>query len=267
MGRTSFRDGGPGADHPVTIVMYHSVSEPTDTYSISPSSFRRQLEAIATRFRVIPLSTLPEDLTSERSRERRVVLTFDDGYVDFVDAAFPVLEALGLPSTLFVPTGCLGGHNAWDSGADDIPRRSILDRRALRRLHDTGLVEIGSHTVDHVRMSRIPPEQMLAQALESRHVLEDLLGGPVTSFSYPYGQLDDFSDASTRALAEAGYSVGVTTHWGTRNASADLLTLRRIWFRETDSDAVVKRKVEGWYDWMAIKERAGSALRRARRTR
>ena len=140
MERMQSQDRGPGAGQPITIVMYHAVSDVPGPYTVSPSAFRRQVEAIASSFRVIGLRSVPRELEARWSSERRVVLTFDDAFVDFAESAFPILEELGLRSTVFVPTGHVGGHNAWDEGLSGWRRRPVLDAAGLRGLHATGLV-------------------------------------------------------------------------------------------------------------------------------
>jgi hypothetical protein len=102
---------------------------------------------------------------------------------------------------------------------------------------------------------------MQRQALNSRRTLEDAIGRSVTSFSYPFGQRDDFSPATEAVLQESGYAVAVTTCWGTRNGTRDALHLRRIWLRETDDDRTVRAKIDGRYDWIAAKERVAFSVR------
>jgi len=246
---------------PITIVMYHSVAAEVDRYTVSPGTFARQLRAIAERYEVIRLGDLDAVLAAPNGG-RRVALTFDDALLDFHRHAFPVLEQLRLPSTVFVPTGHVGGHNAWDADVGGT-RKDVMDVRHLRELAATGLVEFGSHTVDHVRMAAVPPDEMRRQARDSKAQLEEWLGAPVTMFAYPYGQLADFSHATTEVVADAGYRLAVTTHWGTRNAAHEALRLRRVYFNDADGARAVRRKVAGWYDWMGLKERLGYALRRA----
>ena len=81
-------------------------------------------------------------------------------------------------------------------------------------------------------------------------------------FAYPYGQLGDFSLVSERVLMDAGYRVAVTTHWGTRNTWRNRMRLRRISFQETDTIDRVRAKIDGWYEWIAVKERLGHLRRR-----
>lgn len=84
---------------------------------------------------------------------------------------------------------------------------------------------------------------------------------PIKSFSYPYGQRDDCNAATGHILAQAGYEIAVTTHWGTWQPPQDLLKLRRMWFHETDEDHVILKEVDGHAEWVAAKEDLGYACR------
>lgn len=255
-----FRSGKP-----ITIVMYHSISNVRDNYTISPDAFYRQIQFIRNNFSVLRLHEVENLIKNEHQPSRQVSITFDDGYKDFLEWAYPVLETLGVPATVFVPTGFIGGSNKWDFPYSKVQKRRLMSRSDLQEVHKGGLVDFGSHSVDHLHMSRLQEDEMIRQAAESKRTLEDLLATCVTMFAYPYGQLDDFSDLTGRILAETGYKIAVTTHWGTRNSTRDLLRLRRIHFRETDSDATVKAKIEGFFDWIALKEQGGVWIRDLRR--
>lgn len=248
----------------LTIVMYHSVCEQPDDYVISPEAFARQIDFLAHNYRIIRLSNIHAELADERNHDRCVVVTFDDAFSDFLEFAYPVLERASVPCSVFVPTAYIGGTNRWDTDRGAVPIRQVMSADDILRVHNEGLVEFGSHTVDHVSMAHAPYDEMLRQAVDSKRELEALLGVPTSTFAYPYGQLDNYSETTTRVLAEAGYAAAVTTHWGTLNSPGAPLTLRRIHFRESDSAAVLRAKVEGDYDWIAAKERVGFALRRMR---
>jgi peptidoglycan/xylan/chitin deacetylase (PgdA/CDA1 family) len=243
----------------VTIIMYHSVSAAVDPYTLSPSTFRRQIECIADAYRIVRLSDVRDGSTTPG--KSTVVITFDDAFGDFCEAALPVLEEFSVPCTLFVPTGCIGGWNAWDDGLPGIARKRIMTVRDLRAVCATGLIDLGSHTVDHPRMSRLSRREMHTQALMSKRFLEDTFGVPIDMFSYPYGQRDDFSPLTSQVLAEVGYDVAVTTCWGTRNSAGNLLTLPRVSFAEQDTVPVIRRKIDGYYNWIGIKETLGYAWR------
>jgi len=243
----------------MTILMYHSVSAATDAYTISPSAFRRQLQVIAGSYRIVRLRDIREHMSKPGGRE--VVLTFDDAFGDFHHEAMPILSELSIPCTLFVPTGYIGGWNDWDRPLSGVARKRIMTARDIRDVCATGLVDLGSHTVDHPRMSRLALPQMRDQAMRSKQHLEDSFGVRIDMFSYPYGQRDDFSRLTSTVLAEAGYGVAVTTCWGTRNVPGNLLTLRRISLAEHDPLSSVRRKIDGYYDWIGAKESLAYAWR------
>lgn len=251
---------------PITIVTYHSIGVPLDPYTVSPDAFARQMHFINENYSLLPLGDLFSHVERNGSLHRAVVVTFDDAFLDFFEVAYPILTDHNIPATVFVPTGYIGGYNGWDAGGDTYRRKPLMTEGQLSTLHEGGLISLGSHTVDHVRMAQLPPADMQRQTLDSKSAIEEITGAPVTTFAYPYGQLDDFSSETARVLAEAGYLTAVTSHWGTRNSPEDRLWLRRIALADDDSEAVLRLKLEGWYDWIAAKERVAFGIRQLRST-
>jgi peptidoglycan/xylan/chitin deacetylase (PgdA/CDA1 family) len=243
----------------ITILMYHAVSDRGDAYSVAPDSFRHHVRLLRDSYSIISLQQIHPYLPG--GHDRKVVLSFDDAFVDFWEHAYPTLSEFRVPATVFVPTAFMGGSNTWDRHTPDVTSRSIMSVDQVRMLARDPLIEIGSHTIDHVSMRQVSRSEMQHQALNSRRALEDATGRSVTSFSYPFGQRDDFSSVSEAVLQEAGYTAAVTTCWGTRNATRDALHLRRIWLRESDDDQTVRAKINGRYDWIAAKERLAFSVR------
>jgi peptidoglycan/xylan/chitin deacetylase (PgdA/CDA1 family) len=198
---------------------------------------------------------------SPASGRDTIVLTFDDAFTDFADVAYPILAEHSLPVTVFVPTGLLGQTNEWDRADSSISIKRIMTAAQIRGLSSEQSIDWGSHTVDHVSMRQLSVSDMRHQAHASRLDLEDIVGRAVSLFSYPYGQRGNVSLRAEAILAHSGYRIAVTTFWGTRNSHRRLLRLRRIWLDEHDSLATVRHKIDGRYDWMALKEAAGFGLR------
>ena len=244
------------------ILRYHSISGLDDRLAIDLRDFRRHMEFISGEYGIIRLSALQEVLLDGHHTDRKVVVTFDDAYTDF-EEALPVLERLRIPVTLFVPTGSIGGLNDWDKNDARYPRRRIMTNAQLQALVKTGLVDLGSHSVDHVRMSTLSEKEMRRQAAESKAALERIAGSEVTAFSYPHGQLGDFSGSTTACLEQTGYRIAVTAHWGTRNSANDLMCLRRIRLEAADPARALRAKIDGRRDWRTVKEqlRFGIACR------
>ncbi len=110
----------------------------------------------------------------------------------------PVLRQYGFTATVFVLPGRLGGHNAWDP---DRPRKELLTAEEIRGMADVGM-EIGSHGLMHVSLPKADDVVLSAETVQSRAILQDLLGRQVRGFCYPYGDIDARVVAAVQA---AGY--------------------------------------------------------------
>ncbi len=239
------------------IVMYHGIGGGD---GIPPEAFEAQLALLRARRRVVPLAELV-DRIEDPSAVDLAAITFDDGYVDFAELAAPILAAAGLHATLFVPAGRVGRSNDWDTGQRE--PRPILDAEGLRRL-DPDRVEIGGHGFSHRRIVGLDRDALEQETIGCRRELEDLLDRPVRLFAYPFGQRGDFDAAAERTVAAAGYVLACSTCFGRSSRERERYRMRRVGIEPGDDLGVVAAKLDGAYDWVASKERAGHALRLAR---
>ncbi|MFI6404469.1 polysaccharide deacetylase family protein [Streptomyces sp. NPDC050548] len=184
------------------VAMYHSVGDCSDDpyrVTVTPDRLDRQLRWLSRRgLRGVSMA----ELLAARARGEGhglVGLTFDDGYADFVDNALPALARWDCGATLFVLPGRLGGDNAWDPLG---PRKPLLTADGIRRAAAEG-VEIGSHGLTHVDLTKADDATLKAEVAESRSVLAELTGTTVDGFCYPYGTIDARAVA---AVQEAGYT-------------------------------------------------------------
>ncbi len=210
------------------ILMYHRIDEPQggllDRYILAPERFEEQLRLLrAEGFESCTFDQVGEFVRARRPPPgRRVVLTFDDAFTDFLTHASPLLAAYDLDATLFVPTGHVGGTNAWDAAYGNAT--DLLTWRQLRSLARRG-TEIGSHSVTHPFLTTISLEDVTREAAVSRTRLIDELGVDPAVFSYPYGD----SDAAVRSvIGGCGYAYAVTTEGRPANATDDRLALPRL---------------------------------------
>jgi peptidoglycan/xylan/chitin deacetylase (PgdA/CDA1 family) len=243
-----------------TIVVYHSINEPPDRYTISPSSFARQVRFLRDHFTIIRLRDIPLALAQLNDQRLKIAITFDDALADFQQNAYEVLRELQVPATVFVPTGLIGRTNEWDA---HIGRRTlpIMTSDQIQALAAEGLIDFGSHSVTHPDFGKLSEQEIRWQAEESKRALERLLGVRVTMFAYPYGGYRVFSRRTARLLHDAGYDLAVTTVWGTRQSRQNLLTLRRVDFNDSDTNKEIGSKVNGDYDWRGVREGVGHVLR------
>lgn len=186
--------------------------------------FKRQM-AYLHRFgyKVITLKDALEGLFGDGSLpEHAVVLTFDDGYQNFRDYAFPCLERYGFPATVFLVSSLMGRDAKWMANEGRYAPRMMDTATILELLKEN--ITVGSHTRTHPYLSRIGPSQKSEEIFRSKADLEELLGEEISYFCYPNG---DFDDASVSMVREAGYRAALTCVRGSATASDNPLVLPR----------------------------------------
>jgi peptidoglycan/xylan/chitin deacetylase (PgdA/CDA1 family) len=191
------------------VLCYHAVSPTWPTaLSLTPERLSEQVHHLAGRgWR----GTTFTDLVTGRPAPRSVAVTFDDGYRSVLELARPILDEVGWPGTLYVPTDFIGreapmawpGIDEWLGGPHE---RELLplgwdDLRALRAAG----WEIGSHTRSHPHLTRTGDGELAGELAESRATCERELGDRCRSIAYPYGDVDE---RVARAAREAGYEAG-----------------------------------------------------------
>jgi peptidoglycan/xylan/chitin deacetylase (PgdA/CDA1 family) len=239
------------------IVMYHSFT-PGGWAAIAPDTLRWHLELIRDGYEVVSLARLVAALANREPTDHMAALTVDDGYEDFVTVAYPMLSELRLPATLFVPTGFIGGHSDWY----DRSRKPLRVASAeLLRDVDRSLVTLGSHSHHHRLLVGAHAETLEAEMRRSKSDLEALVKAPVTLFAYPSGGRASYNAATIRALRAAGFAAAVTTCWETYSSRAELMSLPRISFDETDGPEDVRAKLAGDFDWVNGRELAAHVMR------
>ncbi|MGL6152349.1 MAG: polysaccharide deacetylase family protein [Aeromonas sobria] len=176
--------------------------------------------------------------------KKYLMITADDGYQDNLTRMLPLLEKYGYKAVVYVVTG--EGYNRWDVEHPTNPdtKVSLMSGEQVKALAASGHVEIGGHTLTHPRLSQLIPEQQAHEIQENKRQLEALLGHPLLSFAYPYGDMND--SAKEQAIA-AGYRFAVATNSGPKAMHQDPFQIRRIAiFPRTDVFGLW-RKIRGNY--------------------
>jgi peptidoglycan/xylan/chitin deacetylase (PgdA/CDA1 family) len=204
----------------VPILEYHYVRvnpDPRDrlgfNLSVTPPDFQAQMDWLKqSGYHPVDLNDLRAYFQKQAPLPSRpVVLTFDDGYIDFFTTAFPVLLDHGFKAVSYVVPGFLNG-----------PRYMTTDQvRAI----DTGGVEVGAHTMHHVDLSKASAPQLALEIQGSRSVLEQITGHSVLDFCYPSGK---YNAAVLAATEHAGFQSATTEVPGTAHGWADRLTWTRV---------------------------------------
>jgi len=198
--------GGDRSSEFDVVLLYHSVGSDVP-WAVPTKTFRCQLELVKSRFEVVTLGEMRRRPVSSSSsqRKRRLSITFDDGALDNYTQALPALEEAGLKATFFIVSGCLGG-----TYKASYYETSTMDQAEVKEISARGH-EIGSHSVSHPHLTQIPRRDVLAELSGSKKHLEDLVGEPVTSFCYPFG---DCNPEVLHCVEEAGFSCATGIHEG-----------------------------------------------------
>jgi peptidoglycan/xylan/chitin deacetylase (PgdA/CDA1 family) len=209
---------------PALILMYHDLAaDPAAIvpehrpYVLEPAVFRGQMAAVVAAD--LPVLSVSQWCAPMRP-PRAVVLTFDDGHVSNYTLALPILVEHHCTATFFITAGVIG-------------QGEMMHWQHIRALHAAGM-EIGSHTLTHRPPSTLSDDELRYELHESRCVLEDGLGAPVTSLSSPTG----FFNPRMRAIArEVGYQALCFGHIGLVPDQGDPFSLKRVAVKYTTPHA------------------------------
>jgi peptidoglycan/xylan/chitin deacetylase (PgdA/CDA1 family) len=207
--------------------MYHKVTAVRpNRIAVTPDSFVAQQEFLARNYRVVSLEAVRRWFRGEEELPARAtLLTFDDGYLDNLEIAHPVLERLGHPAAIFVPTDFIGSATPLPHDAGLPVRNATVNWEQLGALR--GVFEIGSHACSHRPLTRVPFADARREIVASKRMLEERLGQPVYAFSYPKGSIGDFNPRLEEAVRAAGYELAFTTIPAINRADARALGIAR----------------------------------------
>lgn len=252
-GLTLVGENGAPTENCSHVLTYHSVGDRDHEMNVTPDAFRAQMEWLAENAHVCSLAEATEGCGG-------VAITFDDGYLDNLTNAAPVLSELGLPATVYVVPGRVGqwlDHDEQDRSA------VLMTWDEVRELESSGWT-IGGHTLTHQRLSTLNMLDRRTEIVKCTEVLEDELGHEMESFAYPYGSALDYNEYSKELVRQCGYKFAVSNRFGAIQPGADRWALRRIWIDRTDTLESFRAKAIGALDKLAWLDSAvGIRARRA----
>jgi len=207
----------------VPILIYHK----------PPTDFEQQLQVLRQRnYTTITFAQLTAAFNGASLPPKPVIITFDDGFADQM-SAFALLEEYKMKATFFIIDGgagsnwCIGANRRYNDpsqppgGCGD----AYLSWDQVRQLDASGLITIGSHTIDHPDLASETAEQQSAEIIGGKTELEQEIGHKVYDFAYPYG---DYNSTTISIVQQAGFTDAVTTAPGTLQSAANRYTMPRI---------------------------------------
>jgi len=217
---------GPKAAR-IPILVYHYIRvnpDPRDglgfSLSVTPANFAAQMDWLAQNgYHSVTTADLVAYMNGDRGLPAKpIVLTFDDGYADFYTNAIPILRVHDFTAVSYVVSGFIG-------------RPGYMTATQVVSAQGAGF-EIGSHTVDHVNLTRQSNDGLRYQLSASKEALERLLKRPVTSFCYPYGK---YGAREANAVAAAGYQDATSTLGGSYRTLANRFVWTRLYVKGGES--------------------------------
>lgn len=214
---------------PIPILMYHQIDAPPPRgtpmrgMTVSPASFAAQMGLLRMLgYRGLSMPELLPYLRGEKSG-KVVGITFDDGYVNNLEHALPVLKKHGFSATCYAVSGRLGGRNDWDASMG-VPQKPLMNADQFRQWIAAGM-DVGAHTRNHVDLTALSDEAAGEEIAGCRMELETALGAPVRHFCYPYGR---YTARHAELVRKAGYETATTVQRGRARAEDDLYELPRV---------------------------------------
>lgn len=193
--------------------------------SITPDGLRRLIRTLRSLGReVVSLRDVLDAPESLDKRRHQVILTFDDGYVNNLEQAGPVLAEERCPATVFALAGCFGGTNTWDQGnLPEAERDRLMTMDQMQTLADSGYVTFGSHGLYHRDLTTLPGDELDEEIQRSYQILSDGLGNAfLPVFAYPWGRYDA---TTLLSLAQSPYRYAFTVEraaWSVSHAPFEI---------------------------------------------
>ena len=195
------------------IFAYHRIGIPRDgryeSLTVTPRRFYGQLGALRRlRYEFAALDTVRAWLDKSGNRLRRpVALSFDDGYQDLFEHAFPFLKKQRIPATVFLVAR--RDTNRWVR-REGVRPLELLSWSQVKTMADAG-IDFGSHSLTHPWLTDCSDAGLREEVADSKKIIEDHIGRQVRHFCYPYGRYDQRVEEAVR---NAGYESACTTQKG-----------------------------------------------------
>ncbi len=243
------RRSAPGS---LTVLCYHEVTHE------QADAFAGQMELV-TRLGTTVFADKPFPMAPGHN----IAVTFDDGFVNLIDNALPLLQDRHIPCTLFLTTGDPGRTPSWLEGSDH--PTAGLQLMTESQIQDLSLadIQIGSHSVSHPDLRTLTGEPLRRELKDSKARLERVVGRPVSLVAYPYGY---FNPEVLTVSADVGYERAFTAE---DVRETDDFLFSRIEVSPDDSPLTLRLKALGAYAWLPtalhLLSSLKAPLRRARR--
>ena len=216
----------------VPILMYHHVGNPLTiaTYSVDLHMFEWQMDYLAEQgYTTVSLDQIMDALNGKAALPPKpIAITFDDGWAHQISNTLPALQKHGFKATYYIIVNVLDRNASYMTWAQ------------VKQLRDAGMW-IGSHTLTHRNMKRLRGQALQNELVQSKKILEEQLGIPITTFAYPGGAFNKRVEKATQA---AGYTSAVTVLKGYAQSIKLPYRLQRVGVYGVDTEERFIAKID-----------------------
>jgi peptidoglycan/xylan/chitin deacetylase (PgdA/CDA1 family) len=197
-----------------SVLCYHSISKDGWEFSVNQWEFEKQIKYLLENKKILTL----KEIINKNETKNGVAITFDDGYADVYEKAFPILKKFKIKAAVFI----IGSENSQAARLDN--KKKLLSIKQVRELKKEGW-EIGFHSVTHANLLKVDQTRLDNEVRKGRKLLEEKLGFKLKYFAYPNGKYD--SDVIS-AVKKAGFEAAFSADGGWMRKNRGLFRLNRI---------------------------------------
>ncbi|GAA0204441.1 polysaccharide deacetylase family protein [Selenomonas dianae] len=201
----------------VPVLNYHQVEQKNgNPLTLWPDQFEAQMAYLAEEgYTPITIDEMMDALENGAPLpEKPVIITFDDGYADNYEYAYPILKKYGFKATIFLIydfTNAYPNYLTWEQ---------------IDEMKQSGLIRFESHTMTHANLAELDSADELRHEIADSHdLLSEKIGYDMHYIAYPGGRVNPEIEEITRA---AGYRGGFTVHYGLSTPTEGRYQMDRI---------------------------------------
>ena len=216
----------------IPVLNYHQINDTEkNALTVNTEQFEAQMKYLSENgyTAITPADMLDAWENGTQLPEKPVIITFDDGYLDNYNHAFPVLEKYQLKATIFLISDYVNTYP------------NYLTWSAVQDMQQSGLIDFESHTLSHEELTKAPDlDEAKHQLTGSKQAIEWNLGKQVNFIAYPCGE---YNDAIEQATKDAGYRAAFTVNYGLAEPGEDPFILDRVPIFGSNSHTLARFKL------------------------
>ncbi len=227
------------------VLMYHKVlPDYTDDLTVSVAQLEQHLQFLQQNgYQILPLERLTASISAQvELSPKSVFITFDDGYLNNLTHAYPLLQKYNAPATIFLPTNYIGQKSNWDDNAN-----ALMDIVQLKSL-DPALISFGLHSHTHRNYKTLGIDEITADLQKNIHYFTENDLPYIPAFAYPYGGRPK-NKALLHQMKEKMQSMGIIMAFRIGNrlnrSLSNIYELQRLDITGFDSLEVFEKKLKG----------------------